>query len=534
MNIHLLNFPSQIDGAVTKILTDRGHSAMALSYEDLFIYTKKEITLSMLLVYEDVVTEGTLSLYWQIIERFPNSTIWLVSPSYRPEDVRTAILGGYSNYILWSPDMKDFIAAVDGLKPQDTLPDYYIKKRIDKYHMIDYPLDQQLLADRLLTALILQQTTANHYLPVLYRLSDLKDCFYSICVIKLCLPLNLYFREDYENVLSIISTQFQLHIDFVENTLSPSFSLLRYTHRDEIICLFYGKSNFQNEIFQFLSRLSERVQQTQGISLLFRYSPLYSQLMDTRSYYNSIRHNLSHGQINSQFCIPRSEENLTYISYSKSTDEYIKQNMFLAISNNNFDLISKVLIDAIDRFQEQNTSLSFVKSILLQTLIRFAQETNFYLIVNEDFIEHTLAQAIQRIPLFSFLKELLHLLQDIYFDAKQIYSNDDSNRLNLAMQYIDKNYYRNITLQSISDHLALTPNYFCGWFKKTTGEKFSDVIIRYRIDAAKHMLTHSDKKIRDIAEEVGYAETVSFNRIFKKATGVTPSEYRENYINSKS
>ena len=136
---------------------------------------------------------------------------------------------------------------------------------------------------------------------------------------------------------------------------------------------------------------------------------------------------------------------------------------------------------------------------------------------------------VLRIISFPTLQELFKLLGDIYARACKCCSGDDSNRLVLAMQYIQKNYYRKISLESIASYLALTPNYFCGWFKKATGENFGDVVIRYRMDAAKTMLLHSQKKICDIAGEVGYSEIVSFNRVFKKTVGMTPDQYRKSY-----
>ena len=127
------------------------------------------------------------------------------------------------------------------------------------------------------------------------------------------------------------------------------------------------------------------------------------------------------------------------------------------------------------------------------------------------------------------MKEIFTVLQEIYTKAQNTYLDDDRRRLDLAMQYIQKNFYRKITLQSMSDYLALTPGYFCNWFKKTTGENFASTVTRYRIDAAKDMLAQSDKKIGDIAADVGYSEIVSFNRVFKKIVGKTPTQYRQEF-----
>jgi YesN/AraC family two-component response regulator len=47
------------------------------------------------------------------------------------------------------------------------------------------------------------------------------------------------------------------------------------------------------------------------------------------------------------------------------------------------------------------------------------------------------------------------------------------------------------------------------------------------VEKAKELLLASDKKVRDVAEEVGYANLNSFVRIFKKTTGFTPTEFRD-------
>ena len=529
MYIHLLNFPTQAEKAAASLLKAHGHSVVLMSYEDLFCHIEPGGPLSLVLVYEHSVSEGTNSLYRQLIVRFPESVAWLVCPSYRPEDVRMALRGGYANYILWTPDLEDFERSLAELDEQGGPPRYHLyNNKVDVFHVVNYPLDQQLTADRLLTALTAQGgSLASSYIPLLYRMEELRNCWYSVCAIKKQMPLNLYFRKDYENVMSITATQLRLHMETLENAFSPSFGILKFTENDTVICLFYHKSpDFQAEMLRFLHQLSNRVQQYQGISLLIGYSLPYNRLEETHLHFGRIYENLSQGYFDYQPCIHMLDTECTFVSFSKEVDDYIKKNMFLAIDNNDFNLLSKTLIDAVDQFMEQNVRASFAKTILLQTLIRFAQETNFYLLVSQEFVEHSLAQSVQRIPLFPALKEVFSMLRDIYTEAQQVYSDDDCNRLALAMQYIHKNYYRKITLQSISDHLALTPNYFCGWFKKKTGENFADTVIRYRIDAAKNMLAHSDKKICDVASEVGYSEIVSFNRVFKKVVGMTPSQFR--------
>ena len=102
MLIHLLNFPEFARQAVAQILSEYGHTTAALPYAGLFESIDPGESFPLVLVYDYAVSEETTSLYHQLNVRFPGSVVWLVCPSYRPEDVRTALLGGYANYILWS------------------------------------------------------------------------------------------------------------------------------------------------------------------------------------------------------------------------------------------------------------------------------------------------------------------------------------------------------------------------------------------------------------------------------------------------
>ncbi|MNP85292.1 HTH-type transcriptional regulator YesS [compost metagenome] len=64
-------------------------------------------------------------------------------------------------------------------------------------------------------------------------------------------------------------------------------------------------------------------------------------------------------------------------------------------------------------------------------------------------------------------------------------------------------------------------------FKKTTGESFIQYLIRLRIEKAKLLLLTTDQKTFEIADAVGMENYRSFNRLFKRETGMTPSDFRK-------
>ncbi|MDR6550138.1 response regulator [Paenibacillus qinlingensis] len=99
--------------------------------------------------------------------------------------------------------------------------------------------------------------------------------------------------------------------------------------------------------------------------------------------------------------------------------------------------------------------------------------------------------------------------------------------LEAAVQYIDKHLFdEELSLDKVAGKLGLTPTYFSHYFKKHTNETFVQHRMRKRIDKAKQLLAVPHFKIIDIVAEVGYESYPHFSRVFKKATGYSPTEYR--------
>ncbi|MDF2717536.1 MAG: hypothetical protein K0R28_4461 [Paenibacillus sp.] len=96
------------------------------------------------------------------------------------------------------------------------------------------------------------------------------------------------------------------------------------------------------------------------------------------------------------------------------------------------------------------------------------------------------------------------------------------------LAFIRHHYGRSdLSLNLLADQFKQSVYHLSRIFKEQTGGNFIDYVLLLRVEKAKELLLASDKKVRDIAEEVGYANLNSFVRIFKKTTGFTPTEFRE-------
>ncbi|MEK8127268.1 helix-turn-helix domain-containing protein [Paenibacillus filicis] len=106
----------------------------------------------------------------------------------------------------------------------------------------------------------------------------------------------------------------------------------------------------------------------------------------------------------------------------------------------------------------------------------------------------------------------------------------DGNKIDASIARIIGRMHEDLSYPYKLEDLAASINYsvpyFSSMFKKTAGVSFIQYLTRQRIEKAKLLLLTTDQKTFEIAEAIGFENYRSFNRIFKKETGITPSDYR--------
>lgn len=103
-----------------------------------------------------------------------------------------------------------------------------------------------------------------------------------------------------------------------------------------------------------------------------------------------------------------------------------------------------------------------------------------------------------------------------------------------ALDYIHKNYRKDISLVKVANHIYRSPEYFSRLFKEEVGVNFSAYLTIYRLNHAEVLLKTTDMQITEIAFQVGYSSHSYFSRIYKKYMGVTPEETRGQYNTKKT
>jgi len=153
---------------------------------------------------------------------------------------------------------------------------------------------------------------------------------------------------------------------------------------------------------------------------------------------------------------------------------------------------------------------------------------------------------------YSFLNLIIHLVHKFCGQEVAIYvsklfeidiSRDNQNTFAIfkgqkehtdtlvlkAQNYIENNIAKKISVEQLSDKLAISQRNFIRRFKKATANTPLEYIQRVKIEAAKNSLESTQSTINEVIFSIGYSDTKAFRNLFKRYTGLTPLAYKKRY-----
>ncbi|WP_129723573.1 response regulator transcription factor [Xylanivirga thermophila] len=144
-------------------------------------------------------------------------------------------------------------------------------------------------------------------------------------------------------------------------------------------------------------------------------------------------------------------------------------------------------------------------------------------------------QEMDRINQCETLKDLNDTFDSIIgnyiCNRDNLNKNQTSNYLiKKAIRYISDNYNKDISLNALSDNLNISPSYISRLFKEEMNQGLFDYINEFRIEKAKQLLKDPELKVYEVSTMVGFKSAVHFNIVFNKYIGMSPTQYRQQYM----
>ena len=198
------------------------------------------------------------------------------------------------------------------------------------------------------------------------------------------------------------------------------------------------------------------------------------------------------------------------------------------LESGQFSLLKKDIFSCIDKIRvsdHQYLNLCDLHQQLTQLFFRYFYEHNINImgLFSEDYSYQDCMASFSGFE--EFTRAVLFLLGAT--DAERVVKTD-LDYVEKAKTFIAENNNQLLTVKEVSDHVHLNPEYFTRLFKKETGLNIKNYIIDCKIATARDMLLHTTLPVSMIALELGYSNFSHFTQMFRKAEGVTPSEYRAN------
>lgn len=140
---------------------------------------------------------------------------------------------------------------------------------------------------------------------------------------------------------------------------------------------------------------------------------------------------------------------------------------------------------------------------------------------------NALAREQQRSPMDEHLLcALLSYTLSILRQPKQASNNHSKDLYQGICIYIQENFHRAVSRESIAHRFNISPNHLSRLFRQQGHMTLADYITWVRIERAKFMLKKYQFRLNDVATRCGFSDVNYFYRVFKNRTGITPSQYR--------
>ncbi len=362
-----------------------------------------------------------------------------------------------------------------------------------------------------------------------YQFSFKNNCWY-VSVAQLLIKDNNMerYRKDPEHFNTVIlglSKQTLAEKDFTVYSTIISEKIIFLFHvqaikdvhaiREKIIALLYL---FKSNLKQFLN-IDLFIGISEAAEMFAKLPDLYKQAYNAKEFCFFEKDKI----ITYEDCLFEGEESLPKVNYKALEKTLLKGDM--EELQKSFDNIFSQLYSCKNK--------EYVKTIFIDLLSQakvfiepLRKEQEEPVIPNESFnynIFHTLHN-------FSDVK---NYITDIYKKIIEMGRNQGQEQysysIRKSIEFIKKNFHKNITLADVAKYSDVSRNYLSFLFKQEMGMNFSTFLLNFRIEKSKELLTKGNIKVYEIADMVGFGNPYYFSKVFRDMVGISCKEYQKLY-----
>ncbi len=204
-------------------------------------------------------------------------------------------------------------------------------------------------------------------------------------------------------------------------------------------------------------------------------------------------------QIKKQFC---------RVVFEVKWLHFLSDSIFLRQALHKFPLVTKLPASELTDFA---STFAFLESFF-----------NDYSMQNKTINKMVLARYLRVESLLSMVISLLAENSDL----DTFYLSGQGSRLFRAIEYMNTNYKKTLTLKQLAALSFMSENYFHSLFKKEFTVTPNNYILQLRMNEALNLLSNTNLSVKEVARETGYPDPAYFSRTFSKYFSLSPNKYR--------
>lgn len=304
-------------------------------------------------------------------------------------------------------------------------------------------------------------------------------------------------------------------------------SITLQIEKEQIFSLVFGHHSMQ-PIYRYVeSILNILNNDIQLYSLTVAITPLYEDSSKLTEAYKYALTLLNHRPLTDMNIIMTNYKHHSHQSYAFNGSE--RKQFEENLTSRNYSGLMQMIGRRLQLMQ--NKQLPAVQfAIWARDVYTFTTNVLYQLNLKDEF-QSEYGEMPEFIDICLTVADYKSFFQDLYQQIDTlIHDKEDEKDPVIAFihNYLENHFNEDISLDLLADKLNMTRSYLSTYFKIKAGLNFSDHLNNLRIHKAKELLSTTNMKIQDISKQVGYINTNSFIRLFKRIMGETPGEFRKN------
>ncbi|MDP4177494.1 MAG: response regulator [Bacillota bacterium] len=461
-----------------------------------------------------------LEMIKQTKEILPNSKI-IILTAYRDFDyLKEALVLGAFDYILKPTQIDEFNPilerASEELKKEllnkKNIAD--MKENLDNYMPI---LKQKLLYDLMFNI----HDNEEDILKALKAFNLVMDNF-------LLIFADIPKQQNVDNNIEEQNMQTEI-INTFENIFSVYFNIINIKinrHQIAFIIIPTKDFNFSDTAYEKTISFQETMEKCFNLKVNTAISTLCSSIFELSDKTKECLYELNYRDsiVKESNILDENLIDINTLSFSND-NEYFNKLLFNAVKIGKSYKIRNSLEEVNAFINCCNKNISEIKLFYFNIIKNLYSSIEFNDTIHISSFNYTEENIKESINKCTTIQDLQIIFSDIMSAFLPTASNF-STPLQKAIEYINNNYSKPITLIEVAQSSYVSSSYLSRLFPKHLGNNFIDYLSDVRIEYSKKYLRESNYKTYEIADIVGIRDAHYFSKLFKKYTGLTPSEYK--------